>query len=104
MDNPEATARQINAQLAKRPLPLCVLWDGDETADTPTFTVILGEDATPYSVEDSDDAFDIVRAVSLRGYEHVAWASGYHDIADRLVEVIKEDIDAGDLSVPDEEN
>ncbi len=106
MHNPNFTETQINKQLAKRPLNLSVLWDGDETAETPNFTVILGEDATPYFVEDNDDTFDVVKghAEGWRHYSNVAWASGYHDLADRLVEIIKEDIDAGELSLPDEED
>lgn len=104
MDNPQYTQTQIDKQLAKRPLGLSVLWDGDETADTPNFAVILGEDATQCFVEDNDAAFDIVHDISSRHCQHFAWASGYHDLADRLVEIIKEDIDAGELSLPDEED
>ena len=104
MDNPKYTETQINKQLAKRPLNLSVLWDGDETAETPNFTVILGEDATLYCVEDNGDAFDIIHDIASRRCQHIAWASGYHDLADRLVEIIKEDIDAGELSLPDEED
>lgn len=106
MDNPKYTQTQINKQLAKRPLPVTVYWNGDDTAETPIFAVYLGDDETPYVVEDNDDTFDIIKthADGLRHYTTVAWASGYHDLADRLVEIIKEDIDAGELSLPDEED
>lgn len=104
MHIPVYTQTQINRQLAKRPLGLSVHWDGDETADTPIFAVLLSEDTTPYFVEDLDDTYNVVREDGYRHYTTVAWASGYHDLADRLVEIIKEAIDAGELSLPAEED
>lgn len=104
MDNPNYTEAQINKQLAKRPLPVTVCWNGDDTAETPIFAVYLGDDETPYHIEDNDDTFDVFREVGQRRYESMFWASGYHDIADQLVDLIKEDIDAGVLSLPDEED
>lgn len=105
MDNPEYTVKQINVQLAKRTaLPVTVWWAGDETAEIPNLEVHLGEDATAYTVDDLDHVFDVTRQTGPRHYTTIGGASGYAAIADLLATIITEDIAAGVLSLPEEEN
>lgn len=98
MDNPEYTAKQINTQLAKTGL-IRVKWDGDETREEPLFAVWVGDEDTPYVVEDLDHTFEVTRSDAYGGT-----ASGYHKIAALLIDIINEDIWAGRIVLPAQED
>ena len=100
----EVTAKDINAQLAKATsLPISVAWDGDETREYPLFTVWFGDDQTEYTVEDLDHTFDVACQAGPRHYVSIGSASGYAPLARLLTTIIEDDIDAGLLTLPEED-
>lgn len=105
MDNPRYTAKQLNVQLAKTSL-IRVSWDGDETRDEPQFWVWVGDENTMYIIEDLDHTFEISLIVDgdKPRCDTIGSASGYHKIATLLTDIINEDIEAGRIVLPEQED
>lgn len=100
MENPEYTERQINAALSERTsLDISVRWDGEypDPEDDAVFDVYFDGEDTPYLIWDRGSDMDIVERIGRQTYSMIDGSYSHERLADILIRLIKEDLEAGKL-------
>ena len=98
MESPEFTERQINAALKEQsPLDITVQWDGDYPEEEAAFDVYLCGENTNYFIWDRGYDLDVVESISTNVYSVIDGSRSHERIANIIIAVIEEDIEAGKL-------
>jgi hypothetical protein len=106
MSNPEYTEATVNAEIRRlASLPVSISWLdilGDGSGED-SYAVYLGDDRTPYYVDETSRGFEIYREKGPRSYQFAGSATTYEQLAEELVAEIEYALEEGYIEREDEE-